>query len=74
MDRRYYILKSVILAAAAATAIAYGGFVSPHAPRHAMQDTQYQAAALMQTAIRETGVQITRTLGRLVSCADMASL
>jgi hypothetical protein len=68
MDRRYYILKGFVLAVAIAAATSFGGFASPQSTRPVIRDTQYQAAAMVQTVLHDTGIRVARAVSRLVSC------
>ncbi len=68
MDRRYYTLKGFVLAVATVAVLGYGGLLSPQAGRAAMRETHYQAAAMVQSAIQDTGIRLARAVNRLVSC------
>ncbi|HEY5048168.1 MAG TPA: hypothetical protein VII49_09130 [Rhizomicrobium sp.] len=67
MDRRYYGLKALVIAAALSAAILGSGFECTRLA--AEHNPNYQAAFVAQTAIREAGLKLGRSLGQFFSCA-----
>src|SRR6266699_3533497 len=74
MDRRYYVLKASVFALAVVIAIACGAFQASRTTRHPVQDTHYQAAAMMQATIQTTEAKAASAFQRLIDCAQRASL
>lgn len=71
MDRRYYVMKTSIFALAVVFAGSCGAL---QASRHSMQDAHYQAAVVMQAAIRATEAKAAAALVHLFARVERAAL
>ncbi len=70
MDRRYYGLKIAIIVIALAVAMAGSSFEPSRWSRISARDAHYQAATLMQAAIRDTETRLTRILAKALTPAS----